>query len=196
MRCRICGKPLEDGEADVCKDCYQDLMNDKPTLKEESKGNEKLLFEITNKYSISYEFLKNIEIFFLVVIALVGCFVLKNKLESVICLIVVLLVYILFLVNDKLRSGNVARFYETKLHYSYKNIFITNEKDVEYANISDIKVYQTIRQRMTKRGDLCIYASGKTVGKTTINGIEFKDLANAKVVYESLMGALGMKEGK
>ena len=196
MRCRICGKLLEDGEADVCEDCYQNLMNDKPDLKEDNKNNEKLIFEITNKYSISYEFLKNIEIFFLLIIAIIGCFVLKNKIEAVICFIGVLLVYVLFLVNDKLRSENVARFYETKLHYSYKNIFIINEKDVEYANISDVKVYQTIRQRMVKRGDLCIYASGKTVGNTTINGIEIKDLANAKEVYENLTRVLGIKEGK
>ena len=133
----------------------------------------------------------------ILLLAVLGCFALSNVKQAVLCLVGLLIFLIVALFNDRLKAkNNKMTFYESKLVYNTKNILITNEKILKYSDIVDITYFQSIRQKMFKRGDLCIYVNGALPGGSLIGGAQYKDIKNIKQVYGDLAELLSIDKRK
>lgn len=182
MKCRICGANLAKENADICVDCYRKLQEE-----EELKKDTNEQYMVKSDFAIGYEIVKRIEIIFILLVACLGCIALQNYIESLFCLIILSVILILLIFNDKLKSkNNRIVFYERKLVHYVKNIFITDEKTIKYTDVTDVTYYQSFRQKIFGRGDLCVYVKGALPGGSLLGGAQIKDVKNIKNVYEDL----------
>lgn len=192
MKCRICGANLAKENADICVDCYKKYQEE-----EELKNDTNIIYTIDSRFSMGYEIIKYIEVILIILLAVLGCFALSNIKQAVLCLVGLFLFLLVAIFNDRLKArNNKMTFYESKLVYNTKNILITNEKVLKYSDLADITYFQSIRQKIFKRGDLCIYVKGTLPGGSLIGGAQFKDVNNIKQIYSDLVELLGIDKRK
>jgi hypothetical protein len=189
MRCSICGAPLKK-EGDICSNCYKEYQEDEDLKKD---VNETL--KVKRKYSITYEFARYIGIIIVFLIVIVTFFMTKAFLEGFLSVLIFLIVmgFLLF-VDKRIANGTRATFYEKKVKYKYKFLFIKKNKTIKYKDIKDITYYQTLRQKRYGYGDLCVYAKGSIPGATLLNGFQIKDVENVEEVMNKLREIITIEE--
>ncbi len=174
MRCSICGAKLKKEEGDICVNCYKEYQEEEELKKD---VNEQL--RIKRKYSISYEILKYMEIIVIFLLTIV-VLLLSGKIFETVLLIGISLIILgfLFFIDKRIAIGTLAIFYEKKVTYTFKFLFFNVKKTIKYSDISDVRVFQTHRQKKFGYGDLCIYGKGIIPGSSFINGFQIKNIEN------------------
>ncbi len=162
MRCRMCGAELKK-EGDICKNCY-----DKYKKEEKLRlGKEREIFTIKREYSPKFNVLKNGELIVLLIIIMLAAL---SSYHVPIAILVILLCLIVFgawmFFNKKRAMGTKTAFYETKLKYEAKYLFVNREVMVAYNDIKDMQYFQSRSQKMCKIGDIRFYTQGFLSGLT------------------------------
>lgn len=186
MRCKICGAKLKK-EGDICKSCYKTYLEEEELKKD---VNEQL--KIKRKYSIAYELVKYMWIFLVFILSSLICISTGGILEEllVILIFVVLIGFLLF-IDKRIAMATQVVFYEKKMVYTFKFLFIDTEKVVKYADLKDVTYYQTFKQKRFGFGDICVYAKGIFPGATLLNGFQIKNVENVKEVLELIGQVVG-----
>lgn len=190
MRCKICGARLTK-EGDICSNCYKTYQEE-----EELKKDTKQRLVIKRKYSISYNLLKYWWVF---VIFILSSIISLNSGDLVytVGLIGSMLVLIgLFLFLDKrLAMGTKAIFYDKKVVYTFKFLFIDREKTVKYSDIKDVTIFKpSLLQSRYGYGDICIYAKGAIPGSSLLNGFQIKNVEDASEVLDEIVEIVAPSE--
>ena len=175
MKCSICGARLtKDG--DICANCYKEFQED-----EKLKNDNKEQLKLKRKYSISYEFLRYVELILICILAAAVCIMSGGIIEALAVFVVFALIFgILFFVDKRIALGTKVTFYETKAVYTFKLGFINTTKVVKYSEIADVRLFQTHRQKKYGFGDLCVYTKGVIPGVGFFNGFQIKNIENAQ----------------
>ena len=174
MRCKMCGAELKK-EGDICKNCY-----DKYKKEEKLRlGKEQEIFSIKRKYSPKFNLLKNGEIVVLEIIIILAAL---SAYRLPIAILIILLCVIAFgawMFFNKVRAkGTKTIFYETKLKYQAKYLFVNREEIVPYNEIKDMAYFQSRSQKMCKIGDIRFYTKGFLSGLTISDIPEIEESFN------------------
>lgn len=170
MKCRICGKNVNDG--DVCQEC-DDTQNKKTSKKE--------ALTIKRKYSLKYELFRNGYLYLIFILA--G--VMTEKASGMILSLVLLIVTLGFILfwNKRISKATVCKFYSTKIDFKCKFWFIDTKREILYKNLDSTNKEQTFWQKRFDLGDLYIYAKK---GNLLTTGIQVKNVPNFKETYEKI----------
>ena len=188
MKCSICGAKLKK-EGDICINCYKEFQEEEDL----KKDNEERL-KIKRKYSISYEFFKYIEVIVICILSIVICISSGGILEALgVIVICALVMGFLLFIDKRIAMGTKATLYNKKAVYKFKLAFIDTTKVVKYTDISDIRYFQTNRQKKYGYGDLCIYTKGKIPGSGFLNGFQIKNVENVEEVFGKIGEILGVQ---
>ena len=175
MRCSICGARLKK-EGDICKNCYKEFQEEEELRKD---TNEQL--KIKRKYSISYEIARYAELIVLGALAMIVCISSGGIWESFAVLGIFALIFGFLLFLDKrLAVATKVVFYEKKAVYTFDIGFINTTKVVKYDEISDVRYFQSRRQKKFGFGDLCIYTKGLVPGAGFFGGFQIKNIENVQ----------------
>lgn len=187
MRCSICGARLTK-EGDICKTCYKEFQEE-----EELKKDTKEQLKIKRKYSIAYEITKYVELIILLAFAMIVCISSGGVWESlaVIGIFALIFGFLLFL-DKRLAVATKVVFYEKKAVYTFDMGFINTTKVVKYDDISDVRTFQTRRQKKFGYGDLCIYTKGIIPGAGFFGGLQIKNIENVQGNLEKIGEILGV----
>lgn len=179
MRCKICGAKLKK-DGDICTNCYKAYQEE-----EDLKKDVKEVLKIKRKYSISYEIVKYAWIIVIFILSSLICISTGGILEELLLILIfaVIIGFLLF-IDKRIAMATTAVFYEKKVVYTFKFLFIDTEKVVKYTDLRDVTYYQTYRQKKFGFGDLCVYAKGAFPGATLLNGFQIKNIENVKEVLE------------
>lgn len=162
MRCKMCGAQLKK-EGDICKNCY-DKYIEQETLK---LDNEKEIFSIRRKYSPKFNLLKNGELIVLEIIIILAGFTAYNVPAAILIMFLCFVVFGVWMFFNKKRAmGTKTTFYETKLKYEAKYLFVNHEEIVPYNEIKDMAYFQSRSQKICKIGDIRFYTKGFLSGLT------------------------------
>lgn len=181
MRCKICGAKLKK-DGDICTNCYKTYLEE-----EELKKDTNEIFKIKRKYSIAYEFAKYFWIIIIFILSFLVCLSGGVVSELALILIFFVVVGLLLFLDKRIAMGTTVVFYEKKMVYTFKFLFINIVKTVKYTDFKEVKVYQTFNQKRFGYGDLCIYANGTFPGATLLNGFQIKNIENVKEVSETVL---------
>ena len=187
MKCKICGANLKK-DGDICVKCYKTYQEE-----EDLKKDTKVILKFKRKYSIMYEITKNIWIIALFILSMIVCMSSGTLLEVIIVFLAFVSIFGFLLFLDKrIAMATQVVFYEKKVVYTFKFLFIDIEKIVKYTDITDITYYQTLRQKRFGFGDLCIYAKGMIPGATLLNGFQIKNIENVSEILQSAHEIIGL----
>lgn len=176
MKCKICGANLKK-EGDICKNCY----NEYKEYEELSKCDEKEMLNIKMKFSIGYSIFKSIEPIMLILILVLASFNYYGNILGIISSIIGIFAYGFILYYYKKRAeGTQIIFYETKVKYVSKFLFVNKEEFIKYSDIDDIAFFKTFSQRLYKSGDLRIYTKG------FLSGLTISDIPDIKINFEKI----------
>ena len=186
MRCSICGAKLKK-EGDICINCYKEFQEEEDL----KKDNEERL-NLKRKYSISYEFLKYLELIIICILATIVCITSGGVLEAlgVVGIFVVIMGILLFL-DKRIAMGTKVTFYNKKAVYKFKFAFINITKVVKYTDINDVRYFQTNRQKKYGYGDLCVYTKEKIPGAGFLNGFQLKNVEKVDEVLAKIGEIIG-----
>lgn len=187
MRCSICGAKLKK-DGDICTNCYKKYQEEEDLKKD---VNQRLV--IKRKYKVSYLILKYTWLIIIFAFSTAGCFAFGNVLEGFGCILILLLIFgILLFLDKRIAGATKAIFYDKKMVYTFKFLFIDTEKVVKYSDLADITYFQTFSQKRFGLGDLCVYAKGVIPGTTIFNGFQLKNVENV----DEILGKIGEIIGK
>ena len=126
MKCRICGKNVNDG--DVCEECI-DMKQEKTSQKD--------VLTIKRKYLLKYELFRNIYLY--VIFILAGAMTEKSSgMILSIVLLILTLGFILFW-NKRISKATTCKFYNTKIDFKCKFWIIDRQREIQYKNLEFIK---------------------------------------------------------
>ena len=182
MKCKICGANLKK-EGDICTNCYKAYQEEEDLKKDVTE-----VLKIKRKYSITYEFIKYAWIMIIFILSSLICISTGGILEEfLLVLIFAVIIGLLLFIDKRIAMGTTAIFYEKKVVYTFKFLFIDIRKVVKYTDFKDATYYQTYTQKKFGYGDLCIYAKGAFPGATLLNGFQIKNIENVKEVLEVIV---------
>lgn len=162
MKCKICGAELKK-KGDICKNCYEEYRE----IEKLKTINEKELFKVNRKYSPKFNLLKNGEIIVLLLIIIFAGFSSYNTGIGILIAFLCLVAFGLWMFFNKKRAmGTKTIFYETKLKYVAKYLFVDKEEIIAYEDIKDMAYFQTRSQKICKIGDIRFYTKGFLAGMT------------------------------
>lgn len=191
MKCRICGAKLKK-EGDICTNCYKEFQEEEDLKKDTA---EKL--KLKRKYSIKYELSKYAELFLIAILSLIVCISAGGWLEGLgVILIFTVVIGGLIFFDKRIAIATKAVFYEKKAVYTFKFLFMDVTKVVKYADIADVRYFQTRRQKKYGFGDLCVYTKGVIPGSGFINGFQIKNIENVEEVLKQIGEIVGPIEEK
>ena len=98
----------------------------------------------------------------------------------------------LFFLDKRLAMATKAVFYEKKVVYTFDFGFINTTKVVKYEDISDVRYFQTRRQKKFGFGDLCVYAKGIIPGAGYFGGFQIKNIEDVQGNLEKIGEILGV----
>lgn len=181
MRCRICGAKLKK-DGDICTNCYKAYQEEEDLKKDVNE-----ILKLKRKYSIAYEFAKYAWIIIIFILSSIICISTGGFLEELLLILIfVAVIGFLLFIDKRIAVGTTAIFYEKKVVYNFKFLFINTEKVVKYTDLKDVTYYQTFRQKKFGYGDLCVYARGTFPGATLLNGFQIKNVENVREVLEAI----------
>lgn len=187
MKCKICGAELKK-EGDICTNCYKAYKEE-----EELKKDVKEVFKVKRKYSIAFEIAKNAWIFVIFILSSLICLTAGGILEELLLILILgaVLGVILF-IDKRLAMGTQAVFYEKKVVYTFKFLFINTTKTVKYSDLRDITPFQGFTQKRFGYADLCFYAKGTIPGVNLLNGFQIKNVENASEILNITKEVIGL----
>lgn len=187
MKCSICGARLTK-EGDICKNCYKEFQEE-----EELKKDTKEQLKLKRKYSISYEVHKYTELIIICILSMVVCISAGGAWESLAVIGIFAVIFgFLFFLDKRLAMATKAVFYEKKVVYTFDLGFINTTKVVKYEDISDVRYFQTRRQKKFGFGDLCVYAKGVIPGAGYFGGFQIKNIEDVQGNLEKIGEILGV----
>lgn len=187
MRCSICGAKLAK-EGDICKNCYKEFQEEEELKKD---TNEQL--KIKRKYSIAYEVAKYVELIILAIFALIVCVSSGGIWESLVVVGVFAVIFgFLLFIDKRLAVATKVVFYEKKVVYTFDMGPINTTKVVKYDEISDIRYFQSRRQKKFGFGDLCVYTKGVIPGAGFFGGFQIKNIENVQGNLDKIGEILGI----
>ena len=187
MRCSICGAKLAK-EGDICKNCYKEFQEEEELKKD---INEQL--KIKRKYSIAYEVAKYVELIILAIFALIVCVSSGGIWESLVVVGVFAVIFgFLLFIDKRLAVATKVVFYEKKVVYTFDMGPINTTKVVKYDEISDIRYFQSRRQKKFGFGDLCVYTKGVIPGVGFFGGFQIKNIENVQGNLDKIGEILGI----
>lgn len=187
MKCSICGARLTK-EGDICKNCYKEFQEE-----EELKKDTKEQLKLKRKYSISYEFYKYTELLVVCILAFIVCISAGGLLEALAVIAIFIAVFgFLFFLDKRLAMGTKVVFYEKKAVYTFDIGIMNTTKVVKYDEISDVRYFQTRRQKKFGYGDLCVYTKGVIPGAGYFGGFQIKNIENVQGNLEKIGEILGV----
>ena len=187
MRCSICGAKLAK-EGDICKNCYKEFQEEEELKKD---INEQL--KIKRKYSIAYEVAKYVELIILAIFALIVCVSSGGIWESLVVVGVFAVIFgFLLFIDKRLAVATKVVFYEKKVVYTFDMWPINTTKVVKYDEISDIRYFQSRRQKKFGFGDLCVYTKGVIPGVGFFGGFQIKNIENVQGNLDKIGEILGI----
>lgn len=162
MRCKMCGAELKK-EGDICKNCY-DKYIEQETLK---LDNEQEIFRIKRKYAPKFNLLKNGELMVFEIIVILAALSYYTLPVAIFIMALCVIVFGAWMFFNKTRAmGTQTIFYETKLKYQAKYLFVNHEEIVPYNEIKDMAYFQSRSQKICKIGDIRFYTKGFLSGLT------------------------------
>ncbi len=187
MKCKICGAELKK-EGDICTNCYKAYKEE-----EELKKDVKEILKVKRKYSIAFEIAKNSWIFVIFILSSLICLTAGGILEELLLILILggVLGVILF-VDKRLAMATKATFYEKKVVYTFKFLFINTTKVVKYSDLKDITAFQGFTQKRFDYGDLCFYAKGTIPGTNLLNGFQIKNVENVSEILGIIKEVVGL----
>ncbi len=176
MRCKMCGAELKK-EGDICKNCY-----DKYKKEEKLRlGKEQEIFSIKRKYSPKFNLLKNGELIVLLIIIMLAALSYYRLLVAILIILLCLIVFGAWMFFNKKRAmGTKTTFYETKLKYEAKYLFVNREVVVAYNDIKDMQYFQSRSQKICKIGDIRFYTQG------FLSGLTISDIPEIEENFEKM----------
>lgn len=164
----------------------------------ESVENEKELLKVKKKYSIKYVLLvKLIEVYIIFLLVIIISF--YSGLVSIgILSIFVLLVIIIgtLILSKKSASKTYMSFYDDRIVYKRKFLFIDKERTLEYSEVKDIVYtqgtswYTRIWQKIFKFGNIYVYPKK---GNIITHGMALEVVENIDEVVENIKKIIGDK---
>ena len=187
MRCSICGAKLAK-EGDICKNCYKEFQEE-----EELKKDIYEQLKIKRKYYIAYEVAKYVELIILAIFALIVCVSSGGIWESLVVVGVFAVIFgFLLFIDKRLAVATKVVFYEKKVVYTFDMGPINTTKVVKYDEISDIRYFQSRRQKKFGFGDLCVYTKGVIPGAGFFGGFQIKNIENVQGNLDKIGEILGI----
>lgn len=164
----------------------------------ESVENEKELLKVKKKYSIKYVLLvKLIEVYIIFLLVIIISF--YSGLVSIgILSIFVLLAIIIgtLILSKKSASKTYMSFYDDRIVYKRKFLFIDKERTLEYSEVKDIVYtqgtswYTRIWQKILKFGNIYVYPKK---GNIITHGMALEVVENIDEVVENIKKIIGDK---
>lgn len=164
----------------------------------ESVENEKELLRLKKKYSIKYVLLvKLIEVYIIFLLVIIISF--YSGLVSIgILSIFVLLAIIIgtLILSKKSASKTYMSFYDDRIVYKRKFLFIDKERTLEYSEVKDIVYtqgtswYTRIWQKILKFGNIYVYPKK---GNIITHGMALEVVENIDEVVENIKKIIGDK---
>lgn len=165
---------------------------------QENIKNDKELLRIKKKYSIKYVLIvKLIEIyiiFFLVIFASFYSGLIAAGILSIFTLLVITVITLILSKKSALQT--YLLFYEDRVVYKRKFLFLNEEKVIKYSDIKDIVFthgtnwYTRMWQKIFKYGDIYIYPKK---GNILTHGIILEVVENINKVIEDIKMIVGDK---
>lgn len=146
MRCKMCGAELKK-EGDICKNCY-DKYIEQETLK---LDNEQEIYRVKRKYSPKFNLLKNGELIvfeIIIILAALSYYMVPIAILVIALCVIVFGAWMFF--NKRRAMGTQTIFYETKLKYQAKYLFVNHEEIVPYNEIKDMPIFKHVRKKYAK----------------------------------------------
>jgi len=181
MRCSMCGAQLKK-EGDICNKCYKEYEE-----YQNLKRDDNVLYKVNRKYLPKFQLTQNWDvclIFLLVILTLLGLGGVGQSLLAL--LIFILVIGIVLFWHKSIAKGTVYTFYENSIKYNLDFLFIHREKIIKKSDVTEVKIYQTRRQKWFGLGDIRIY----TKGNFLMNGIDMRNIANVLEAFEKVKGIL------
>lgn len=176
MKCKMCGAELK-RKGDICKNCYDEYVKQE-ALKSE---NEQVMFSIKRKYNPKFNVCKSVDLILLEVIIALASFSAYGTGLGILATILCIIVFGAWMFFCKKRAvGTKTVFYETKLKYKAKYMFVDKEEIIPYDDIKDMAYFQTKSQKMFKIGDIRFYTKG------FLSGLTISDIPNIEESFEKM----------
>ena len=186
MKCSICGARLKK-EGDICTNCYKEYKQD-----EELKKDVKEVLKLKRKYSINYEIARYSAMIIIFILMAILYLLTKCFAEFFITIILLgaILGFLMFL-DKRIANGTKVTFYEKKVKYKFKFLFINKTKVIKYKDIKDITYYQSYKQKKFGYGDICVYTKEVIPGAGFFNGFQIKNVENIVEALEKIKEIVG-----
>jgi len=186
MRCSICGAQLKK-EGDICNKCYKEFKEE-----EQVKNDKEVLFKLKRKYLPRYQLTQYTDFYIVFFLAIVSLLAFENMAGALILIPVLFISIVILLYLNKLTSrGTQYTFFKTNVKYKYDFLFIHREKVIKNSEVTEIKYYQTRRQKWFGLGDIRIYTKGMV-----FNWLELKNIADVLGTVEKLKKLLNIEESQ
>lgn len=174
------------------------MNENKKISNNENKKTEKELLKIKKKYSIKYILTaKLVEVYIVFLLAIIISFYSGEVgigVFSIFALILIILLVLIF--SKKSASQTYMLFYEDKIVYKRKFLFINKERTMEYNDIKDIiftqgtNWYTKMWQKFFKLGNIYVYPKK---GNIIMNGISLEIVENIDNVIDDIKLVVGDK---
>lgn len=189
MKCSICGAKLKKA-GDVCNNCYKEFQEE-----EALKKDVKEVYKIRRKYAIKYEMIKYLWILIIFGLCLAISIIAGRIGEFFITLLILAVILgVLLFIDKRIATGTKVVFYEKKVVYTFKFLFINKRKVIKYSDLKDVSYFQVFKQKLVGMGDLCFYAKGAIPGVSLLNGFQIKDVENVAEVLRKIKEIVGTIE--
>lgn len=165
-------------------------------INQNNYNKDKELLKIRKKYSIKYVLTaKLIEVYIIFLLVIIFSFCSGATMIGIFSIfILIVIVFCTLIFSKKSAAQTYISFYEDKVIYKRKFLFIDKEKIVEYSNIKDIVFtqgtswYTRIWQKILKLGNIYIYPKK---GNIITNGISLEVVDNIDKVIEDIKTIVG-----
>lgn len=192
MKCKRCGAVLKK-DGDLCRKCFNEIQKEN-----EMKNDKTELLRIKKKYSPKYILTaKMIEVYIFFILFILVSILSKNIGTAILFTIILLVVmFCVLVIGKKSASKTYLAFYDTKIVYKRKFLFIDSEKEIAYEDVKDIVFTQGtgwIQRGFQKAygiGNIYVYPKK---GNILLNGMQLEIVANIEQVMDDIKNVVGDK---
>lgn len=163
----------------------------------ENKKEKNEILKVKKKYSVKYVLLYNLIEFHLVAIILLIALIASSRiLTAIICLMLyfAILVLSMFLFKKSAATTHIT-FYDDKIVYVRKFLFINKHEEMKYDEIKEISfmnepgMYARFWQKRTNMGNMTIYPKKGFI----LNGISINNIYPFDKIIEEVKNKIGEK---
>lgn len=192
MRCKRCGALLKK-DGDLCTKCSAEIRKE-----QDMNADKNELLRIKKKYSPKYILTaKLVEVYIFYLLFIIFAIISKSYLTVfLITLVAIAIIFGVLVLSKKSASKTYIAFYDTKIVYKRKFLFIDKEKEMSYSDIKDIVFTQgtnwndRMMQKHLKLGNIYVYPKK---GNILIDGMQLEIVANIEKVMNDIKTVVGDK---